>query len=118
MLEMEKRKKKSKKSLLETKALQNKNLISTFKAGGAVPSLGGGSRGFQVQRCHASMGEGVLTFVRLLRPNCKTEGEEVDRKPPNSCDVINDDSLSKTRDRMIYSQRPKSELVQFSDVQL
>ena len=50
MLEMEKRKKKSKKSLLEAKALHNKNLISTFKAGGAVPSLGGGSRGFQVQR--------------------------------------------------------------------
>ena len=47
---MEKRKKKSKKSLLEAKALHNKNLISTFKAGGAVPSLGGGSRGFQVQR--------------------------------------------------------------------
>ena len=47
MLEMEKRKKKSKKSLLEAKALQNKNLISTFKAGGAVPNMGGGSRGFQ-----------------------------------------------------------------------
>ncbi len=44
---MEKRKKKSKKSLLEAKALQNKNLISTFKAGGSVPALGGGSRGFQ-----------------------------------------------------------------------
>ena len=47
MLEMEKRKKKSKKSVLEAKALHNKNLISTFKAGGPVPALGGGSRGFQ-----------------------------------------------------------------------
>ncbi len=43
----EKRKKKHKQSLLEAKALQNKNLISTFKAGGPVPSLSGTSRGFQ-----------------------------------------------------------------------